>query len=348
MPFLRPALDTLVGRIQGDLQSRLMSPAPFNRRSFLGRLVRVLAGLAHGLYGAIDWVARQVLVDTAEAELVERHARIWGIARRAATPAQGLVTFTGGDGSAVPEGTRLLRGDGAEYTVTTGGIVAAGSVAVPVSAVVAGAAGNLDGGGSLTLVQPIAGLASTATAVAGLSAGADQEDDDTLRGRVIARIQEPPHGGAKADYLAWTYEVAGVGDVWIEPLGQGTGTVVVRVLMTGRRWPTEEELAVILAHLEEVRPVTAELFVVAPIARPIDMSIWVSPDTPEIRAAVTAELADLFTREGAPGVVIPKSHIDQAIANAEGEFDHTLTVTTALTAASGELMTLGTISWVVA
>src|SRR5512143_3823231 len=77
------------------------------------------AGLAHLTLRYIDWLSRQFLPDTAEKEWLDRHGDIWlvnsdsSIGRKAATFAAGAVTFTGINGTVLPEGTRLSGGAGA-------------------------------------------------------------------------------------------------------------------------------------------------------------------------------------------------------------------------------------------
>ena len=46
---------------------------------------------------------------------------------------------------------------------------------------------------------------------------------------------------------------------------------------------------------------TAEVFIVPPIAHPLDMVVQLAPDTPEVRAAVEAEVRDLLMRDSEPG-----------------------------------------------
>jgi uncharacterized phage protein gp47/JayE len=203
MPFSRPTLDQLINRTSADISSRL-GIGPLLARSTLGVIGRVLAGAAHQLYGYLDWIARQVMPDTAELEHLERWASIWGIQRKAASFAVGNITFTGTNGTVIPTGTRLQRSDGAQFDTTADATVSAGTATAAVTAVLAGAAGNSAAGVGLTLVSPLAGVTSTASVAAGgLTAGADTESDDSLRARLLDRIRQAPHGGSRFDYTKW-------------------------------------------------------------------------------------------------------------------------------------------------
>jgi len=349
MPFSRPALPTLIARAEADIETRLPGADARLRRSNLNVLARVHSGAAHGLYGYLDWIARQVLPDTAESEMLERHASIWKVPRLAAAPAIGAVVFTGTNGATIPVGTPLLRSDGAEYVTTAEGVVAGGSVEVGVTASAVGQVGNAVAASVLNLEAPIAGVNSTATVTAGaLTGGADIESDDSLRARLLARIQAPPHGGASHDYVAWALEVAGVTRAWCYPQELGLGTVTVRFVRDDDASPIPDagEVAAVQAYIDALRPVTADLTVVAPVAVPLDFTISITPDTSAIRAAIEAELRDLLRRESEPGATILLSHIREAISLAAGENDHTLTVPAAnVTHAVGEMATFGTITW---
>ena len=131
MPFTRPALTTLIDRAEADIETRLPGADARLRRSNLNVLARVHSGAAHGLYGYLDWISRQVIYDTAEAEILERWASIWGITRKPAAPAVGAVSLTGTNGTTVMAGTVLVRSDADEYTADAEVVVAAG-VAVAV------------------------------------------------------------------------------------------------------------------------------------------------------------------------------------------------------------------------
>lgn len=347
MAFSRPTLADLIVRAFADIQSRLPGSDATLRRSNLNVLSRVHSAAVHGLYGFIAWLATQIIYDTAEAEYLERWASIWGINRNPASFATGSVVLTGTDGVTIPALTELQRADGALYTVDADVIIASGTATAAVTAVETGQAGNAVTGYALTLTSPIAGVTATATAGA-LSGGADAETDALLRTRFITRIQLPPHGGAKHDYEAWALEVAGVTRAWVYPQELGAGTVTVRFVRDNDASliPDAGEVATVQAYIDDLRPVTAQVTVVAPIAAPLDYSIAVVPNTAAVKAAVTAELTDLISRESIPGGTLLLSHIRAAISAAAGETNYTMTAPTAdVVVATGYMTTLGIITW---
>jgi uncharacterized phage protein gp47/JayE len=351
MGYSRPTVTELVERILADIEGNLPDADARLRRATLNVLGRTEAGVAHGLYGYIDWIWRQVLPDTAESEILDRHAGIWGISRREATAAVGSITLLGANGSVVPAGTALQRSDGAVYAVDAEAVVAGGTAAVAVTSQVPGATGNADAATKLTLVSPIAGVTSTATVgIDGLAGGADAESDAALLARLLARIQEPPHGGARGDYVAWALEVAGVTRAWVYPLELGTGTVTVRFMTddtTVDGIPEAASVAAVQSNIDAKRPVTADVVVVAPVAVPLAIEIsGLNPATAAVKAAIEAEIRDLLRREAEPGGTILVSHLREAVSIAAGEFDHALVAPAADVAhGTGEIAVFGGIAW---
>ncbi|MBU1229563.1 MAG: baseplate J/gp47 family protein [Proteobacteria bacterium] len=350
MPIARPNLPQLVDRAQTDLEGRLLDGAKALPRSTIAVLARVTAGQTHMLYGYHEWLARQPFPDTAEAEYLERHARIWGIARKAAVAATGQVSIPGTNGAVLPAGAQLQRVDGALFAVLEEATVAGGAALASVTAVEPGQAGDTPAGVSLTLTAPVTAMQSVGLVQApGLSGGVNLEADEALRTRLLARIQAPPHGGAGQDYEAWALEVPGVTRAWVYPRHMGAGTVGVAIVADDdpdSPIPDAELVEAAQAHIDAARPVTAEVFVFAPTALSVPVSVTLSPNTTATRAAVTAELRDLFAREAAPGQVIYLSHLREAISISSGETNHVLTAPTAdITPGALEFPVLGTITF---
>lgn len=352
MTFFRPALQDLINRTRDDVVSRLPSPDVL-RHSNAEVYPRVLAGVAHALYGDLEWLSRQLIYDTAESDYLERWGSIWGIARKAATVATGtvaLVSNTGSSGVTVPSGTGLVAYDGQLYATTSPVTLVSGFAIANVSAVVAGTQGNRAAGQNFTLQSPVPGVSATAAASA-MVGGADIETDDSLRSRLLLRISNPPQGGSTKDYEQWALEVAGVTRAWVYPLALGAGTVSVFFMMDGTYMdgiPLAGDVANVDAHIKPLRPVTAAVTVVAPVAVPLNFTIsGLTPNTTDVRAAITASLKDLIQREASPGGTLLISHIREAISTAAGEVDHSLNVPSAnVVSTAGNISTMGTVSFV--
>ena len=352
MTFIRPTLREIVERTEADAQSRLTVAQL--RRSNSRVYTRVLSGAVHGLFGYAQYISQQLFFDTAEGEYLDRWAFIYGLTRKAAERATGSVTFSySGDLVDIPVGTTLQSDDGVVYATTSGVTLVAGASPVQanasVQASVPGASGNQTAGDVLSLISPIAGVVSEVSIVA-LSGGADEETDESLRVRLLARTQETGHGGAASDYVQWCLAVPGVTRAWCYPREEGEGTVTVRFVCDGIDpiIPDESMLDRVAAYLETVRPVTTDVYVRPPVTQAVDLTIaGVTPSTAAVKEAIIAEVKNLFTREAIPGGGIYLSHIRAAVSAAAGEEDHTVVspVTDPEAETANSLLVQATITW---
>jgi uncharacterized phage protein gp47/JayE len=351
MPFARPSLTELVDRVSTDIASRLVVvEGAVLRRSLIGILGRTEAGAVHLLYGYLDWISKQCIPDTAESEYLERWAAIWGIKRKPATFAVGQVGAVASQPATLFAGTIWQRSDGFQYETVANQDIPAGTTPIDLLALVAGTASNTPAGVGLTLLSPVAGVQSSGLTLGeGIRSGTDQESDEELLARLLQRIQQPPQGGAESDYILWALEVPGVTRVWVYPNGMGAGTVVVLFVTDNDPAgpiPDAATVAEVQAHIDSVKPVTAEVFVAAPIAQPINFSIKLSPNNATVRANVTAELEDLLYREAEPNGTLLISHIREAVSIAAGEVNNEVTVPAAdVVTTGGHMAIMGTITF---
>lgn len=351
MAFILPTLAETRQQTAADLETFLPGSDARTRRTATGVLSHALAGAVQGLHANIQARERNFLPDErAEAEGVERWAALLGIWYRAASAAGGQLAVTGTVGATLPSGTRLQHIDGTEYLTQADLSLTASSGSVTIKAVSAGVAGNLPAGSRLTLLSPVLGInSSLEVATGGLSGGADQETLDSLRARVLARLRNPPMGGGRTDYETWALEGhPSVTRAWVSVAEQGGNTVTVRVVCDNEVdiIPPQEVLDEVSAYIEVVRPVTAEVFVVAPVAVPITFQIALVPNSEAVRAVVITALQDLLRREAEPGGTLLRSHIAEAISVSVGETDHELVYPVAnLDFAAGEMPTFGGVTW---
>lgn len=344
MPYETPTLPVLVSRAQADLAGDAL------RRSDAQVLARAHAGVAYGLYGYLDWMADQILPDTADEEILERVAALrLGQPRKTAQPASGPASFMAAAGGVLDVGTVLQAGDGRSYKVTAGVTTVVGLNGTTLEAVDAGTLGNAEAGLQLTLVQPVAGVASTFTVLApGLAGGVAQESVVLLRARVVRSYRVIAQGGSVDDYETWALEVPGITRAWCRRNYVGPGTVGLFVLRDndGVALPNPTQLAEVKTYIEGRRPVTAELYVLAPVLLPVLYSIHAVPDTSLVRAAIEQQLRDLHQREAGLGETLLISHIRAAVSGSTGETDHQLTAPAAdVVAATNQLLTFGGITW---
>lgn len=368
MPWTTPSLrdvramtrDGIAGALATVKISKQQILAALNAAATLGNsLLRVMSdatsGLAHLVLRYIDWLAKQIMPDTAETEWLDRHGTLWltnadgSRGRKAAEYAGGTVTVFGTQGLIVPAASQLTANEVAFETLTAVTVSGSGSD-VQVRALDPGAAGNLVVGAVLQFETAIAGVEGQAIAKDDFQGGADIETDDDLRVRVLERIQQPPMGGAQEDYIHWALEVSGVTRAWAEANAMGVGTVSIRFMMdivreNNNGVPLAEDVLTVAEWIDAKRPVAVkDCFTVAPIPFPIDMHIsGLATDDAATRASVEAEMRDMFLEQSYPGATIYRSWVDSAITNAMGEAHHELQYETVVAPTPGHLPILGSI-----
>lgn len=348
MTLVRPKLSELIERGRSDVETRLPGADSRLRHSVLDVLVRVHAGALAGLYGYISSVADQIIIDTASGEYLARHAAIWGVRRKAAVAAIVSATATGTNGAVIPAASELTRSDGTIYVTRAAATISAGSATIMVEAAEAGPNGDIGSGTPLTFSSAVSGVNSGVAVIATTTAGAAEEDDGSLKARLLERIRTPPQGGAVGDYVGWALAQSGVTRAWCYPGWLGAGTVGLTFVMDGRPnpIPLSGDVDAVQAALDILRPVTADLTVFAPATVAVPFTITAAPSTPEVRAAIVAELDDLFRREATPGGTLYLSRMREAISLSEGEFSHELTLPAAnFTADPGVLPVRGVVTF---
>lgn len=363
MSYAIPTPDALADIQASELETRLRTAPDGTARVIDARSPRsVLAALARSnamaLFSShlhLGWIADQVMPDTAT-DWLDRHGAIWGVPRRAATKAVGAVTFTGPAGTLILQGTALtLSGQqwqtNADVTIPVGG-----SVNANVTALTAGSAGNVAAGTALALVSPITALPQQQAIVVTLSGGADIEDLEVWRERILAEIREPAHGGAFFDYERWVNEAFAPARVTCLRTWVGAGSVGVAFVMPdglgGIRVPTAPEIAAVDAYVKSKAPVTAEVITLGGTLRTVDITVSVNPGTQAVINAVTAAIRGFFDRvnpdktyEFDIGSTLRISRLREAISEGSGENWHQLMLPAAdVVAGPLELLRAGTIT----
>ena len=368
MPFAHPTLTALRTQAVEDITS---SGVPgldgLLRNAVLRVLSWVMAGLAYSVYGYVDWISREAVPFTSTDEFLEAWAALIGIYRKDATAASGQAAFTGQPGIFVPTGSGLSRSDGTPYTTTADASVdSTGNLLVSMVATVTGAATDCDAGTAIGFAIPIPGINAGGVTVGPTTGGADQETDDSLRTRMLAKYRAPAQGGAATDYEQWALESPGVTRAFVQPNGMGAGTVIVRPMLddvqaahggfpqgkdgcatSEPRGPTAAGDQLDVANtIWPLQPVTALVWVMAPVPAPINVTLaGLTPNTPDIQAAIIAAINDMLLVKATLGGTIYPSDIYEAILATPDVEHFTMTAPAGpITAAAGALPIMGTLT----
>jgi uncharacterized phage protein gp47/JayE len=375
--FQLPTLKELAERTRQSFRANLKGSDAWVWPNNVYASAKVIAGSVFEVFGFAAYIQKQIWAHTApDLESLTRHGVEYGIARKPAAPASGNAVFTVTDNIEVEAGAVLRREDGVEYLVSFGGTLAtSGTLTLSVVSNGDGAITNAEANTPLEIISGVVTTSQTAPTCAvgpdGISLGADIEDIESYRARILFRKRNPPHGGSAADYVLWAGEVSGVSfyltrpTVYVERLWAGPGTVRVFPLMYdlySDGIPTPTDVQRVQDYIETLRPAGALVTVAKPdvVVVPVVVA-GVQPNTAEVQEAIRAELADAFMRLSRPAgqdnafgsmpylaspFSFSRSWIWQAVANATGEQRHSITSPAAdVTLLPGQMATLGSVTF---
>ncbi len=347
MPFQRKTLSTLISEVAADISSALEGADALLRFAVLKIVGKVQAAMCNLQFGYLDWIARQAVPFTAEDEYLIGWAALKGVYQKEASKAQLTAQFTGTAGKVLSSGEPIVRGDGVTYTTsTTGTVDGSGNVSVTIIADAAGSAGNADAGTVVSLSVAVDGIQQGGSITGTVSPGADIEESDDLRSRMLDAYQNPPQGGDSADYVQWALAVAGVTRAWCAPNGFGAGTVVVYTMWDNaesshggfpqgtdgvsqndkgpgglpRGTVATGDQLVVADSIVTKQPVTALVYSCAPIANNLTITLsGLTSATTATRAAISSAIADVLFRNGDPRAgTINRDDISAAIRSVSG------------------------------
>lgn len=182
----------------------------------------------------------------------------------------GAGTLRGTNATVYGDGLILYASDGATKIKLSGAVTLPGAppgTSTAPGAFVAetkGNAGNLRIGSILTFASPPTGADSTVALTTALTGGADAESDASLLKRIFDRLQQPPKGGAAADYKVWSEQGSPlVSRAYVYPNRGGTGTVQSVITRAGSgitRKPATSVRDAVDAFVLTKRPVTVQEF----------------------------------------------------------------------------------------
>jgi len=259
----------------------------FNVGSVIQTTTEVFAEVVGELYAFGAEMLKQGFLDTATTFWLDRKAREFGLTRKPAVKAEGIVEYsrkTAKDTNVtIREGSIITTpqdqsGTQYRYFTTAEVVLLAGelSIEAPVIAETAGNAYNV-GAGSISVmktfisgVDVVTNLEDWLTVV-----GVDEESDAALRQRCFLAWDELSQGGTAAAYVSWALSVAGVKSAFVDDtLPRGEGTVDIYIM--GEDDPPDPALIVAVQEVVDTnRPITADALVFAPeiVSGPVTLTV---------------------------------------------------------------------------
>jgi uncharacterized phage protein gp47/JayE len=304
-----PKVSQIRDQIIADIEAKIGQTIPALPKAFFRVLATAQAGVIVLLYRFGAWEYDQIFPQTAGPEALGRIGEQYGIIRRPAVAAILTATATGASDTIIPIGT-LWQADGVVYQQEASIAIAAGTATITIDALTTGDATNLANGSIVSLVTPIAGVDTDATIASTVTSGADIEDIEAYRLRVLQRLQQRPQGGAIPDYIAWSLEVPGIVRAFVELSAPGEVTVYPLEEISGAdRIPDAGKLTEVETYLtdENRKPLCATVQVSSSDERIIDITVSsLSPDNADVRQSIEdAWTAYLYGR-------YPRQYVDDA------------------------------------
>lgn len=242
-----------------------------------------VAAQLYGLYAQADWTGRQCFPQTASGEALDRHAALRSLKRRKAGKAAGVIRFFAAsdrtEAAQIPKGTVCVTAEGLRYVTTQAGAIPMGETQIDLKAEAAeaGAAWNVAAGRIVHLTLPPAGITACNNPAA-FTSGSDEEDDETLRNRVMATYTRLANGANAAFYEQAAGSCDGVAAVKVLPRNRGIGTVDVVIAAQGGV-PDQTLLDAVQSHLDSIREIAVDVQVTAPTAKNVNLSIVLTPES---------------------------------------------------------------------
>jgi len=274
----------------------------FNVGSVIRTTTEVFAEVVGELYAFGAEMLKQGFLDTATTFWLDRKAREFGLTRKPAVKAEGVVVYSRKiakltnvnirEGSIVTT-PKDQSGTQYRYFTTAEVVLLAGelSIEAPVIAETAGNAYNV-GAGSISVmktfisgVDVVTNLEDWLTVV-----GVDEESDAALRQRCFLAWNELSQGGTAAAYVSWALSVAGVKSAFVDDtLPRGEGTVDVYIM--GEAGPPDPALIEAVQDVvDDNRPITADALVFAPEIVSVPVTLTVIPRAGYDTAAMDTEI----------------------------------------------------------
>ena len=174
----------------------------------------------------LEELNKVAFADTSHGEYLTMIAKQYGVIRKEATKAIGVLTVKGT--GTIYAGATFATESGIQF-VATENMDIKESGQINIEAVTAGAIGNVDDETINVISMSIPGINSVINSEPTMG-GYDEETDAELLDRYLFKVRNPATSGNKNNYELWAREIEGVGGARCIPLWNGNGTVKVVII----------------------------------------------------------------------------------------------------------------------
>jgi uncharacterized phage protein gp47/JayE len=225
-----PTTAQISANIISQIQAKIGQTVPFLPKAFINVLAAVLAGIFILLwkYAGANWLNMFVAYASDQPTTINGQTivplvelgRLLGVGDpEPATQAQLAVqvTVTHMTGSLSAGQAAINSSTGVIYNVVADVLLNALTVTAIIQAVSdqsggdgSGAIGNMQPGDIVAFANPLPNVSTNATVLSQVVTGADAEPTPLYRSKILRHRQNPPQGGAYADYQGWALSAPGI------------------------------------------------------------------------------------------------------------------------------------------
>lgn len=239
------------------------------------------------IYSMMDYALNQAFLTKAEGKYLTDKAKEFGIERKGAQKAVGIVRFTGREGTTVYKNSIVSTVSGLQFETVEQKQIEEGKtyIDIKVESLGYGKEYNISAFAIKSLNTSINGIEKVENLESFVGSNSTESDDE-LRKRTFQKINYPTASGNANHYREWASEVNGIGAVKVLPTWNGPGSVKLIILDSQRKTANQALIENTSAHIEKNRPIGAVVTVVT--AKVINVQIVV-----DIRQTGSALMDDI-------------------------------------------------------
>jgi uncharacterized phage protein gp47/JayE len=221
-------------------------------------------------YMELDNILAIMFLEDATNEFLDKKVHDFGIYRKMGTGANGTIKVTGVNGTYIPKGSEVISQGGLVFHTLHDAWIEEEEAIIEVSSIDVGSDFNIIANSIDKFVVKINGVTSV-TNEEEFKKGTDTETDEELRERFFEIIRRPATSGNIYHYEQWAKEIDGINQARVKPLWNGNGTV--KVIVSNNNNIVEEDIVrKCQEHIDNVRPIGAEVTVITPSALDITVT----------------------------------------------------------------------------
>ena len=247
-------MDNFIDKREGSFVSNMISPVGTEFARY---------------YFELDNILSIMFLEDATNEYLDKKVNDFAVYRKLGTNAKGIIQVEGEVGTYIPKNSIVLSQAQLEFYTLSDVWLDEGINNIQVEAMEVGEKYNIIASSIDKFKVKINGI-KLITNEEDFTGGTDTETDEELRERFFEVIRKPATSGNIYHYEQWAKEIDGINQARVKPLWNGAGTVKV-IVSNDNEIVSEEILQKCIDHIENVRPIGANVTVITPSALEISV-----------------------------------------------------------------------------